>query len=116
MSRNPTVDVERTYYDALSDLCKNNGGSVKQMTNTIIRDFIHRRNLAADFSKELDYVGISSNRLTLRDQATSELIDVYYKEKLLFCSKDKTNFCKHTYFCLLLPELEQLNKTDLGLI
>lgn len=116
MGRNPNVDIERSQYDTLSKFCNESGSSLKQMTNNLIRDFVHRRNLAADFSKELTFVGISSNRLTLRDQETSELVDVYYEKKLLFCSKDKSNFCKHTYYTLLLPELEQLEKIDLGLI
>ena len=110
MSRNPNVDIERSDYDKLSEYCKDSGLSVKRMTNKIIKDYMNRRDLAAGFSKELSFVGISSNRLTLRDQDSEELIDVYFEEKLLFCSKHKTNYCKHTYFALLLPELEQLKK------
>ena len=110
MSRNPTVDIERSYYDKLSSYCKNTGSTVKRLTNSILRDYMNRRDLAAGFSDELSFVGISANRLTLRDQDTSELVDVYFEEKLLYCSKDKTNVCRHTYFALLLPELEQLKK------
>lgn len=110
MVRSPTVDIERPYYDRIGQFCKETGLSVKRMTNSILRDYMNRRDLAAGFSQEINFVGISSNRLTLRDQDTSELVDVYFEEKLLYCSKDKTNFCKHTYFALLLPELEQLKK------
>ena len=110
MSRLPTVALERKLYDSIGKFCTEAGLSLKKMTNSIIKDYMNRRNLAAEFSKELVFVGISSNRITLRDQETSELLDIYYNEKLLYFEKCKTNFCKHTYFTLLLPELEQLKK------
>ena len=110
MSRLPTVARERKLYDSIGKFCTEAGLSLKKMTNSIIKDYMNRRNLAAEFSKELVFVGISSNRITLRDQETAELLDIYYDEKLLYCEKCKTNFCKHTYFTLLLPELEQLKK------
>jgi hypothetical protein len=110
MSRLPSVAIERKLYDIIGKFCTETGSSLKSMTNSIIKDYMNRRNLAAEFAKEMTFVGISSNRITLRDQETAELVDVYYEEKLLYCEKDKTNFCKHTYFTLLLPELEQLNK------
>ena len=110
MSRLPTVALERKLYDSIGKFCTEAGLSLKKMTNSIIKDYMNRRNLAAEFSKELVFVGISSNRITLRDQETAELLDIYYDEKLLYCEKCKTNFCKHTYFTLLLPELEQLKK------
>jgi hypothetical protein len=110
MSRLPSVAIERKLYDIIGKFCTEAGSSLKSMTNSIINDYINRRNLAAEFANEIAFVGISSNRITLRDQETAELVDVYYVEKFLYCEKDKTNFCQHTYFTLLLPELEQLKK------
>ena len=108
--RLPSVAIDKKLYDSLGKCCTEAGTSLKKMTNSIIEGYMNRRNLAAEFSKEMIFVGISSNRITLRDQETAELADVYYVEKILYCEKCKTNFCKHTYFTLLLPQLEQLNK------
>ena len=109
-TRNPCVEIEKSIHSKLTMFCKDTDISVRKMINEVIEDFIDRKNLVNDFSKEIIFVGISSNRITLRNQKSSELTDVYYKEKLLYCDTDKTNYCEHTYFTLLLPEIRLLSR------
>lgn len=58
----------------------------------------------------LEKIGISDNRITIRDSKMEKLTDVFLKDEKLFCSLDESDDCIHIHFALALPELGRLKK------
>ena len=66
----------------------------------------------AKYAPFLEKIGITDNRLTIRDSKKDKLTDVFIKDGKLYCNLDESNNCEHVHFTLALPELSRLKNED----
>jgi len=65
-------------------------------------DFLRR------YAPYIEKIGVTDNRLTLRDNKENKLTDIFMKDGKVYCSVDETTNCIHTQFAWALPELARL--------
>lgn len=63
-----------------------------------------------NYAPFIEKIGITDNRLTLRDNKENKLTDIFMKDDQVYCSVDETTNCIHTRFAWALPELAKLKK------
>lgn len=108
--RDPSVAISQIQYQKVSEEAKERGISVKRHFNNIIDYYTKRRDMIDDYSDSLQYVGIAADIMTIRDMELNKTIDIHYKSGSLFCDECNTNYCKHTFFAILIPEVTKLIK------
>ncbi len=66
----------------------------------------------ARYAPHLESVGITDNRLTIRDNKKDKLTDIFLKDGHFYCNLDEVDNCEHIQFALALPELVRLKNKN----
>ena len=90
---------------------KTNMSFIKWFSEYILLN-LEKDEYIALYAPYLEKVGITDNRLTIRDTKRDKLTDVFLKDGKFFCNLDERNDCEHIHFALALPELARLKSKN----
>lgn len=65
-----------------------------------------------EYAPFLENIGITDNRITIRDSKKDKLTDIFFKEGHPYCNLDESETCEHVQFAMALPELAKLKNNS----
>ena len=108
MTRSPTIEIHQETYDRLNEKAQEKQTTLKGFVNELLLLNLEKDEFLSKYAPMIQYIGITDNKITLRDSKKNQLTDVFKKNNSLYCTLDDSTDCIHIHYVLALPELGKI--------
>ena len=100
-----TVDVYRDLYDAMRRAAEHRGETTKTYINRILFNSVKKMNYIERNAPYLSVDSCDDNKITIKDEKSKRLIDVFKKDGKFFCEDHEgEDGCEHIQYVLVVPD------------
>ncbi len=104
-----TVEIYEETYKYYKKKAEENRYDIKEIINELLDDLIKKEMFLSRIAPFLSVESTELDKMILKDSKKREFIDIFLKDCVLYCDKDKKTDCIHTRFAWAIPEMAKMN-------
>jgi hypothetical protein len=103
-----TVEIFKQTYDTMKANAAKKRWNTKDYINTVLMEALEKDKFLQTFAPSLSKVGFEDNVLFIRDAKQGKTVEIYLKDRTLYCNTCESKDCLHIHYALALPEVAKL--------